>query len=162
MESLNELVGSIILTYGNLEKTIDYTIGYYFECILNSETANFLAQIVLSKYNNMKSKIEILEDLVKRTKINDEMLNNWLSCIKDLYELNKIRNLLAHNFYGVCDGKLVKNNRNNKEEILSEESLKNYNQILNERYRQLFDSFVEIKMDRNLTWISVYPRLKFE
>ena len=68
--------------------------------------------------------------------------------------------MLAHGMYGIEDNKFLKmtydNNGNLKETILSFGNFQLYLEELGERYRQLFDSMIQMVE----VYLSKYPKLE--
>ena len=154
-----KLVGDYLLTFGNLELTLENTIETIINKVVQGKglelkkIMRFLLtnQSVSKKLNTLKFLISYLDD--------DKQIE-WRKFIESVKHLSETRNILAHGMYGVENERFLKLSYDNNGE-LKETSiiLEKFNvdlDELGERYRQLFDSL----MEPFALYISKYPKLE--
>lgn len=133
------------MVFGNLEyvlKIINSKI--FFNLLKPSKESKSLIDYVISNQSFYKQ-INILNFYLcgNSQKIN---MGEWDSFFKIVKNLEEKRNIFTHNMYGVNDDKLLKfkidKNGKTEELLFSKNDLNKINSELQERYRQVFDSFL--------------------
>ena len=155
----SKLVGDYLLTFGNLELTLEQSIETIVNKVVQGKEVELkkitrfllVGQSVSKKLNTLKFLISYLD--------NDYQME-WRKFLESVKHLSETRNILAHGMYGATDEKFLKLSFDNNSELKEISiSLERFNEALdelNERYRQLFDSIVtpcEL-------YISKYPKLE--
>lgn len=140
-----KLVGDYLLTFGNLELTLEQTIEIIVAKVVQGKKSELkkitrfllVGQSVSKKLNTLKFLINYLDK--------DKQIE-WGNFLESVKHLSEIRNILAHGMYGATDEKFLKlsfdNNGKLKEISISLEKFNAELDELNERYRQLFDSII--------------------
>lgn len=154
-----KLVGEYLLTFGNIELTLENTIETIIKKVVkgNEEELKKITRFLL-KGQSASKKLDTLKFLIKYIDLNKQQ--NWLDFIGSVKKLSETRNILAHGMYGVEDDKFLKmtydNNVDLKETVISLGDFQLSLEELGERYRQLFDSMIGIWE----LYISKYPKLE--
>lgn len=154
-----KLVGDYLLTFGNLELTLEKTLETIINKVVQGKELE-LKNITrcLLKGQTVSKKLNVLKFL--NSYLDDDKQIEWRKFIDSVKHLSEIRNTLAHGMYGVENENILKlsfdNNGGVKEVSISLEIFNAELDELKERYRQLFDSIVEPFE----VYISKYPKLE--
>ena len=155
----SKLVGDYLLTFGNIELTLESTIETIIKKVVkgNEEELKKITRFLL-KGQSVSKKLDTLKFLINYIDLDKQQ--EWLDFIGSVKKLSETRNMLAHGMYGIEDNKFLKmtydNNGNLKETILSFGNFQLYLEELGERYRQLFDSMIQMVE----VYLSKYPKLE--
>lgn len=171
MDDLSTLVGEFILLFGSLEHALLCSIVSICmkHCPSNSPKYPEMLELLI-KNNEFSVNLDYLKYFVSDF-IKKEDRKDWEELIADINELMQMRNIIVHQMYGAENNTLIKRktSRSLKRkaeyiEIQKEDLQKSFN-LLTERYRQLFDSVIEVpffaKVNKEITWISKYKQLKY-
>ncbi len=168
-------LGDFILCFGKLESTIGYAIivisNKHFSG--TKEFGSWFRNIIDDM--SMAKKITILDSLIDVLELEEINKINWKNCIKEMKELNTIRNVYAHGMYGIIDDgserllKISKKKDKNGFSInrfFEPDDIKNENNKLHECYRQIFESVIEKSIYehqgyKEFTWCNKNPQLFF-
>ena len=155
------IVGSYLLTFGNLEQTIDTSIQVIWKKHFGDHSAEIICKII--KKMNFQKRLEILEELIHHIGLPDFNISEWDELFSSINSLNDMRNILAHGMYGIEKDHFIKLKRDHESKEIDDESLIKNQKELEERYRQLFDSVVESTVigEEKQIWISRFPKLKW-
>lgn len=166
MEDITVIAGKFLLNFGCLETAVFQAIMRIFTThnVCTSKTYYEDLQVLI-KRNSFSTNLDYLKFYVSKYAKNK---NDWNSLFEDITLLSEKRNILAHQIYGinfVGEKKMLKQKRYralskcDQEISISLTEMNEWCSLLNERYRQLFDSVIEAYYDENITWISKYPQL---
>jgi hypothetical protein len=157
------MIGKFVLSFGSFESTICSAIlliSKKYLHISEKKALDFL--IFLISKNSLNDNIEILKYLIEYFDLKPK--DEWREFVRDTKDLQQKRNIYAHNFYGIDKKTLIKKTIKKKEykwEEFDSETIEKDLNLLNERYRQLFDSVIENDISEDFIYISKYPRLFF-
>lgn len=153
---LNKKIGDIVLTFGNLETAISTAILLLVSKIYENKLVHVFKFIV--SQNDARKNLEILNSFICS---HTENIDVWKECYKSLCSIFDKRNSLVHGMY-FCDekniikvGKKFNDMGIRIENKFSIAELVDIERELNERYRQMFDSFIDCES----LWICKYPKI---
>ena len=154
-----KLVGEYLLTFGNLELTLEKTLEIIIKKVVQGKELELekITRFLLTG-QSVSKKLNILKFLINY--LDDDKQIQWRKFIESIKRLAEIRNILAHGMYGVENERFLKlsydNNGELKETSISLEQFNADLDELGERYRQVFDSFISPFE----LYISKYPKLE--